>query len=192
METLMVVLLSMLCVIMIALVVLVVMMNQRLRMMSQTARPMQPEPQQTMLFEEHHGVPHETIFPELEFTDKDGQAVSLVQPDKQGVLAIFTSAGCSTCKMLYKPLMHFLSVNPQLGAVLLLNGSPQELNSIAKEYEITIPIVMVSSDDMARMQTRYTPFVYYLTPDGRVISKSVINYEDQLAYLITKKIDSAA
>lgn len=180
---------SLLWLVVLAVAVLIMQLNRKVSQLLITVQQTAPtiEMPKQILVQDTHGVPHGEPFPELEFTDVLGQQVSLVQPDTQGVLVAFTSVGCDMCKNLYPQLLRFLKRNPQFGSLMFMEGQAGQLGTVIADYNLTMPVIRVTGEDMRRLDTGFFPFVYFLDPDGRVISKSLVNFEDQLDLLVNVK-----
>ncbi|CAM3640668.1 hypothetical protein [Marinicrinis lubricantis] len=146
-----------------------------------------------ILFEENHGIPKGHPFPALTFTTYDDQPFEL-SPKKQpqGSLIAFTSVDCSSCNALYEQLKSFRSKQPQYHIQIMMNGELEQIQQKVRNFHLDFPVIPYKPEDKEVYQTRITPFVYYINSEGRVVAKSVINYEDQLELLVSRRLNEAA
>jgi len=144
------------------------------------------------LIEEDHGLPHGLRFPQLHFetVNKDSIDLRQLREQKLGFLIAFTDAKCSSCKSLYPVLEKFNKRNPHIQPLILMIGQQPDVIEIIKQYELSIPVANIASP--TPFETGIFPFVYYLTPQGDVIAKSVVQHREQLEALLTQTLTSQA
>ncbi|GKU77799.1 hypothetical protein [Paenibacillus sp. L3-i20] len=147
-------------------------------------------PAETMphLIEEDHGLAKRTLFPQFQFETVNKGIIDLAVLDKQkhGFLVAFTDAKCSSCKELYPVLERFQQQSPHFQALILMIGQQPEVTEIINQYELTVPVTTLESS--LSFETRIFPFVYYLSPKGEVIAKSVVQRRETLNALIAQTV----
>lgn len=144
------------------------------------------------LIEEDHGLPHGVLFPQLEFETVNKGPIDLKQlhEPKRGFLVAFTDAKCSSCKSLYPLLEKFNKRNPQFQPLILMLGQQLDVQEIVTQFQLTIPVANIATP--IPFDTGIFPFVYYLTPQGEVITKSVVQHKEQLDALLAQSLSSKA
>jgi len=142
------------------------------------------------LIEEDHGLPKRALFPQFKFESVNKGLIDLTQLDKQkhGFLIAFTDANCSSCKDLYPVLERFNQQNPHFQSLILMIGQPTEVSEIINQFELTVPVTLI--DSAISFDTHFFPFVYYLSPVGEVIAKSVVQRRETLNTLIAQPVVS--
>ena len=150
-----------------------------------------PQEQSIKLYQEDHGVPKGELFPERVFQSRQGNELHLNSPGQTGTFLFFTSSSCSTCKAFYPIANRFIKSNPQYRYIFLINGSEDEIDEITALFDHRIDTVGSTPEHMLSLQTGYVPFAYYLDQEGKVVSKSLINFEEQL-YLMVDMISRKA
>ncbi|GKU78185.1 hypothetical protein [Paenibacillus sp. L3-i20] len=140
------------------------------------------------LIEEDHGIPQRALFPQFQFETVNKGFIDLQHLDKQkhGFLIAFTDATCSSCKELYPILERFHQQNPHFQSLILMIGQQPEVKEIINQYELTVPVTTI--DTAASYETGIFPFVYYLSPKGEVIAKSVVQRRETLNALIARTV----
>ncbi|MBG9792917.1 hypothetical protein ABD76_10630 [Paenibacillus dendritiformis] len=145
----------------------------------------QANPQQDpTLVHEHHGVPAGASFPQLLFDTINHGFIDIAQMKKTGFLIAFISVGCDQCKLVYPILKRFQEAGHDIQIIMLMQGSPDEIQHVIHQWQMTMPVVPIQLEDMARLQTGYYPFIYYLSSSAVVQTKSIINFEEQLNLLV--------
>ncbi|MEQ7049188.1 hypothetical protein ABN764_00840 [Paenibacillaceae sp. P-4] len=139
-----------------------------------------------VLVHEHHGVPAGELFPQLQFDSINQGSIDLKSMTKTGFLIAFTSVSCDQCKLVYPILKRFYQLRPDIEIILMMQGNDFDVEKIINQFQLTMPIVPIIPSDMARLQTGYYPFIYYLSSAAEVRTKSIINFEEQLNLLVEK------
>ncbi|MGM1048876.1 hypothetical protein SAMN05661091_5714 [Paenibacillus uliginis N3/975] len=140
------------------------------------------------LIEEDHGLPKRALFPQFQFESVNKGLIDLKQLGKQkhGFLIAFTDAKCTSCKELYPVLERFHQQSPQFQSLILMVGQEPDVVEIINQYGLTVPVMPI--DSPTSFQTGIFPFVYYLSPKGEVIAKSVVQYREQLNALLQQTV----
>lgn len=147
-----------------------------------------------ILIEEDHGIPKRAVFPQFRFESLNKGLVDLKQiaKQKEGFLIAFTDANCSSCKELYPVLERFHRDNPQFQSLILMVGQHPEVVDIINQYQISIPVTPIDLTISLEFGTHIYPFVYYLSPQGEVIAKSIVQRRETLNALLAQTIISKA
>lgn len=136
------------------------------------------------LVHEHHGVPKGERFPQLQFNSIHHGPIDMTQMQKSGFIIAFTSVGCDQCKLVYPLLKRFNERRADIQIILLMQGSHEDIANNIEQHQLEMPVVPIETSDMSRLQTGYYPFLYYLTSNAEVRTKSIINFEEQLQLLV--------
>ncbi|ADU31016.1 TlpA family protein disulfide reductase [Evansella cellulosilytica] len=121
------------------------------------------------------GLPVGDLFPKLEIQTLENKTININQKGVLGSIVIFSSTTCSVCDEVYPDLTSFSKMNPELPVFLFSEGEKNELDKKIKDFEIDVPIHLITNDDLIKTKTNVFPFAYFLSPEGYVLSKGVIN-----------------
>lgn len=106
------------------------------------------------LVHEHHGVPAGDVFPQLQFEAINHGFIDIAQMKKTGFLIAFTSVGCDQCKLVYPILKRFQEARHDIQIIMLMQGSPDEIKNLIGQWQLTMPVVPIILEDMARLKER--------------------------------------
>ncbi|MFD3259697.1 hypothetical protein ACE3MQ_13895 [Paenibacillus lentus] len=138
------------------------------------------------LLKEDHGVPKGQVFNKLQFESVNQGNIDLTKIRKNGFLIALTSLGCDQCKPLYPILENFHRQHADLQLILMTVGLEEEVINNIHKFQLTMPVVAITTADMKMMQTGYFPFIYYLSPRAEVLTKSLVFDEEQFALLLER------
>ncbi|WP_334072208.1 MULTISPECIES: hypothetical protein [Paenibacillus] len=137
----------------------------------------------SMLYEQQEGLPEGAEFPLGGRLPMDGKAVLLKDHGKLGTLIFLTSSQCLACKKLYSVINDVQKKMPVYQYLFMMSGPEDEVNAAIKEYELQVPIIHV--ENFKDLQTPFVPFGYYVSPDGLIRAKGIINNEGHLQALVS-------
>ncbi|MNW46189.1 Methylamine utilization protein MauD [compost metagenome] len=135
------------------------------------------------LYEQHEGLPQGVPFPlngRVPFNDKP---VGLTNHGKIATLVFLTSSGCLACKKLYPAINDLQKRMPLYQYLIMMSGTEEEVQVIMKDYEIKAPVIRV--DNFKDLQTPFVPFGYYVSEDGIIRAKGIVNNEFHAQALIS-------
>ncbi|RCX19135.1 hypothetical protein DFP94_105151 [Fontibacillus phaseoli] len=136
----------------------------------------------SMLYEQQEGLPEGVEFPLNDRIPMDGKALSLTDHGKLGTLIFLTSSQCLACKKLYSVINEVQKKMPVYQYLFMMSGPEDEVNAAIKLYELQVPIIHV--ENFKDLQTPFVPFGYYVSPDGLIKAKGIINNEGHLQALV--------
>lgn len=137
----------------------------------------------SMLYEQHEGLPEGDEFPLGERIPMDGKALSLTDHGKLGTLIFLSSPHCMACKKLYSVINEVQKKVPVYQYLFMMSGMEDEINATIKEYGLQVPIIQV--ENFKDLQVPFVPFGYYVSQDGLIRAKGIINNEGHLQALIS-------
>lgn len=122
--------------------------------------------------------------PQNSIRDLHGTPVEIFHPKIRGTIMIFTSLGCNACKSLYPILSNYQFKYADLKVMTFTVGDRSDVLAMIEEYKLTVPVAVINEDDKRRYGISSLPFAYFVTPDGRIAAKSIVNYEEHLDALV--------
>lgn len=138
------------------------------------------------LLKEEHGIPKGQVFSKQQFQSVNKGIIDLTKIRANGFLIALTSLGCDQCKPLYPILENYHRQNADIQLILMTVGLEEEVISNIHKFQLTMPVVPITTADMKAMQTGYFPFMYYLSPRAEVLTKSLVFDEEQFALLLER------
>ncbi|CAM3458649.1 hypothetical protein [Marinicrinis lubricantis] len=137
----------------------------------------------SMLHEEHEGLPKGIVFP-LERHISPKQEWTVIAPEKDGTLIFFTSCYCDACKKLYPIINELYNKLPVYQYFVYISGPEEEVEQLLQNHRLDAPIVRV--DNFKDLQTPVVPFAYFISSDGIIQAKGIVNSENHIHTLISK------
>lgn len=156
-----------------------------------TIKQHEVDPDISTLVLEDHGAASGEMFPQTKFQTMHHGVIDIMRIRKTGHLIAFTSVGCDKCKLVYPLLVNLSKARQDLSIILLMDGNSEDIVKTIETYQISMPVVPIVSEDIQRLQTKYFPFIYYLSSNGVVKTKALINYQEQLDTLVRKGMKEA-
>lgn len=135
------------------------------------------------LYEQQEGLPEGVEFPLGERIPIDGRRINLTGHGKIGTLVFLTSTQCLACKKLYSAINEVQKRMNLYQYLFLMSGSEEEVNMVIKEYELQVPIIRV--DNFKDLKTPFVPFGYYVSENGLIMAKGIINNESHIQALVS-------
>ncbi|MBA9085704.1 hypothetical protein FHR92_002171 [Fontibacillus solani] len=135
------------------------------------------------LYEQHEGLPQGVPFPLDGRVPFNAKPVSLTNHGKIATLVFLTSSGCLACKKLYPAINDLQKRMPLYQYLVMMSGTEEEVQVIMKDYEIQAPVIRV--DNFKDLQTPFVPFGYYVSEDGTIRAKGIVNNEFHAQALIS-------
>ncbi|MED4354944.1 hypothetical protein P9265_21975 [Schinkia azotoformans] len=140
-------------------------------------------PDMRPLHKQNTGILKGTLFPFKTFRNTKNEEINL--NTKNGSILLFTSAGCGACKSLYPHLESFNKSYPDLLLVLIIQGSNDAIELLIDNHSLqNIKIVRSTSSLLQESKIEVFPFAYYVSHNGIVLSKGLINNVEQLFTLV--------
>lgn len=99
-----------------------------------------------------------------------------------GTFVFFTSASCSACKQVYPVIEQFKQKNANCEYMIIMEAEEDEGIRIREGHGITTETKYV--DDMTPFEVPGVPFAYFLSPEGKVLSKGIFHHSMHLDHLI--------
>lgn len=123
-----------------------------------------------------YGLEQGELFPVLQFTEVSGKVINLTERNSRGLIIVFLSVNCKICESVYQGLKLFSERHPYYDLTIFMESpTPEEVIQKAKTLQIKHPIYHLTEADLTITRTRKFPFAYYISPEGIVMSKGVIN-----------------
>ncbi|GIO35265.1 hypothetical protein J41TS12_01260 [Paenibacillus antibioticophila] len=135
------------------------------------------------LYEQQEGLPEGVGFPLNNRIPMDGKALDVTGHGKLGTLIFLTSLQCLACKKLYSIINDVQKKMPAYQYLFMMSGPLEEVNAAIQEYGLEVPVIHV--ENFKDLQTPFVPFGYYVSPDGLIQAKGIINNEGHLQALVT-------
>ena len=130
------------------------------------------------------GLPTGELFPKLSFPLIDGQNIDLQTMDKQGTVIFFTSTYCDICEKIYRVIKPIMDKHPEYEFLALMEGSIEEINTKKDKFQLSLPIYQLVEEDFEKLQVDFFPFAYFISSDGNITGKGLINNEHDINMLI--------
>ncbi|MFC5702439.1 hypothetical protein ACFPVX_14140 [Cohnella faecalis] len=99
-----------------------------------------------------------------------------------GTLVFFTASDCDACKRVYPVIDQFQRANANYDYALFMVASEEEGASILEPYANAFEAAFV--DDLAPFEVPGVPFAYYLSAEGKVLSKGIFHEALHINHLI--------
>lgn len=99
-----------------------------------------------------------------------------------GTLVFFTSADCQACKRIYPVIEQFKRNNASYGYAIFMDAEKDEGLRMLEANGLTVTATFV--DDLAPFEVPGVPFAYFLSEEGKVLSKGIIHDSAHIAHLI--------
>ncbi|MBD3919086.1 hypothetical protein H8B09_09995 [Paenibacillus sp. PR3] len=133
------------------------------------------------------GLPVGTLFPKFNIQSVvEHIPFSVSYPDKQGTLLLFSASTCPVCSTVY-PLFPYAEKKYDLKTQVIMDGAEDHDGRIVlklREAGISAPIYGLTPSIKAEVKLEGFPFAYYLSADGRVLSKGMINTAECIDLLV--------
>lgn len=123
-------------------------------------------------------------FPQNTFRDIHSVPIDIFHPKLKGSIMVFTSLTCNACKSVYPFLSNYQAKHPDIKVVNFTAGDKDGILANIDEYKLTVSVIAINQDDLIRYGVSSIPFAYFVTTDGRIAAKSVVNYEEHLDSMV--------
>ncbi|MDB5054273.1 MAG: hypothetical protein JWM44_2323 [Bacilli bacterium] len=134
------------------------------------------------LLNSDEGMSKNIAFPQNSRRATTGEVPSLISPN--GSIVIFSLAGCSACQDLYSPLMQYSLENPHIPIFIkLFADNEKAFLEIISKYDLNLPVLPFSTEEIPMYQTRLFPFGYALNGEGIIVAKGSVYGNEQLKLL---------
>ncbi|MCY9666361.1 hypothetical protein M5X11_15565, partial [Paenibacillus alginolyticus] len=126
-------------------------------------------------------------FPQLNF---DGKKFEANYVKSSGILIFITQVGCSLCNNLYPLINNYNNKNKtNFQFVLFTLASETEMvNAIIEQHQLhDIPSFSFTNKDkdiIDALKINGVPFIYFLSPNGKVVAKNFVSNEMELNNLV--------
>lgn len=114
---------------------------------------------------------------------------SVVYPQRKETLVLFSSSGCPICNMAY-PLLPYSEQKYNLATKIVMEGQPNMVNqSIIDKIGnagIKAPVYALTEEIKSGVKLEGFPFAYFLSADGRVLAKGIINTPPDIDLLVSQ------
>lgn len=134
------------------------------------------------LYEQHEGLPMGSGFPLENNISVNGSPMNIKNKEKIGTVIFLTSTTCSVCSKVYPIINDFQKNKPLYQYLIYMIGTEESVNSTIKEYNIKPPVVRM--DNLKDLQAPFVPFGYFVSQDGIIQAKGVVNNEGHVQSLI--------
>ncbi|MNO92949.1 Methylamine utilization protein MauD [compost metagenome] len=134
------------------------------------------------LYEQQEGLPKGSDFPLESNIPINGSPMNIRNIEKIGTLIFLTSTGCLTCSKVYPIINDFQKNKPLYQYLIFMMGTEESVNNAVKEHNIKAPVVRM--DNLKDLQAPFVPFGYFVSQDGVIRSKGVVNNEGHIQSLI--------
>lgn len=134
------------------------------------------------LYEQHEGLPKGSDFPLESNIPVNGSPMNIRNKEKIGTVVFLTSTTCSVCSKVYPVINDFQKNKPLYQYLIYMIGTEESVNNAIKEYDIKAPVVRM--DNLRDLQAPFVPFGYYVSQDGVIQAKGIINNEGHVHSLI--------
>ena len=131
---------------------------------------------QSELLEQDHGMSLGERFPP--------NGININNRSYKGTIVIFTTVGCSACKLIYRTFNKFSKKHNDFNFIFIALGDKETVSKNFEENNISAPFISITHEMMEFYQTRIFPFAYLLNSEFRIIRKGVINDEHHLNLLL--------
>lgn len=142
--------------------------------------------QTNKLHQDHMGLSYGAKFPIDEHPALRNEQRPAVDMKKDGTVAFMTSCYCDACKRLFPVLNDLQKRMPMYRFVIFMSGPLDEVTKALFDYELDIPVIQV--DDFSKFQTSIVPFGFFLSAEGIIQAKGVVNTENHIQTLISKGV----
>lgn len=117
----------------------------------------------------------------------------LLPPDVPAVdgkltLVIISAAGCAPCKPLLELLPDWRKQYPDVPVLVLMVGRPDQVAEVEQELKSPLRFYPATVEQMKAIQTTSAPFVYVVSPLGRVVSKGYAGTVPHLRALVRQAL----
>lgn len=134
------------------------------------------------LYEQHEGLPKGSDFPLENNILVNGKSLNVRNKEKIGTVIFLTSTTCSVCSKVYPIINDFQKNKPLYQYLIFMVGTEESVNNAIKEYDIKAPVVRM--DNLSDLQAPFVPFGYYVSQDGVIHAKGIVNNEGHIESLI--------
>lgn len=131
------------------------------------------------LMMEDRGMPIGTVFPDLKFLTPDRDYMTLEKNGRPKMI-VFVSNRCEACKQVIPILTPYQQKRKDLQVIMLAWGVYEEIVRIGEEFDVNIPIGLISPAQYEMLDTKITPYCYFVDANGVIRAKSVVNDEEHL------------
>lgn len=134
------------------------------------------------------GLPVGSAFPRFNMQSVVKQIpFSVSHPDQQGTLLLFSSSGCPICSTVY-PLFPYAEQKYNVKPQVIMEGRDGQVDSIIEkinETGLSAPVYALTPSIKEEVKLEGFPFAYYLSADGKVLAKGVINTTADIDLLVS-------
>lgn len=135
------------------------------------------------LYEKHEGLPQGVLFPLEGRSPVNGEPLNLLDGGKVATLVFLTSSSCLACKKLYPTINDFQKKKALYQYLVMMSGTEEEVSMTIKEYDLHVPVIRV--DNFKELKTPLVPFGYYVSNEGLIQAKGIVNNEFHIKTLIS-------
>jgi hypothetical protein len=134
-----------------------------------------------------HGLPSGWEFPVLKFPTAEGDAIDLTSDHHKGTLVVLTMPGCKACVSLYPLLAAYMKEHAEIQTVMLSFMMEDRVIDEDETEALALPWIGVPKEAQPQFSTTIFPFGYFLSPDGTILRKGVLNTVEHLSLITSAK-----
>jgi len=134
------------------------------------------------LHQDHMGIAIGERFPLDDYPALKSRQSSDTPLPSEGTVVLMTNFYCDACKRLYEVLDTMQRQFPRYRFVIFMTGAPAE--AVKEQLGLHIPVASV--DDFSRFRMSAVPFGFFVSADGLVRAKGIVNTEEHVKTLIAK------
>jgi hypothetical protein len=135
------------------------------------------------------GLPVGSVFPKFDIQSVVKQIpFSVVHPERKETLLLFSSSMCSICSTVY-PLFPYAEQKYHLKAQVIMEPKDGQIESIIEKIDaagLYAPVYALTPSIMQQVKLEGFPFAYYLSTEGIVLAKGVINTIADIDLLVSQ------
>ena len=138
----------------------------------------------------HTGLPVGTAFPKLQIRSVLKQIpFHVVYPEPKQTLLLFSSSHCSMCNAVY-PLLPVAEQKYKLMAQVIMEpleeGHVESMIRKIDDFGLTAPVFELTMSIREEVKLEGYPFAYFLSSEGKVLSKGGINRLEDIDLLVSQ------
>lgn len=134
-----------------------------------------------------HGLRRGAHLPRLALQTVDHDTFNPTSNVAKGTVVVVATGTCHVCHELFPVLRSFQLKRPDLRFALLMLAEDQDIRSTIEDHRIDIPVFKLTPEHLEELNTRMFPFAYYLSPEGIILAKGVVNGEAHLRLLVAER-----
>ncbi|GAA0372902.1 TlpA family protein disulfide reductase [Bacillus horti] len=130
------------------------------------------------------GIAKGSLLPIKNYKNLDMKAFDYTS--KKNYIVLFGSYGCKVCHQIY-PLFNTLK-QEKTGVIIqiFMLATEDQAKEISAQYDIpTDHITIISQNDLPSLGITGFPFAYYLSSNGNVINKGLVNFKNDFDILMS-------